>query len=221
MQALNAYALERVALATMPQSKPLESGWKTEVGDSSSHSLRGGFNEDLHDRRRLCGTRLGGLLCGIRLDGGPASKGRRSDCQSSNAAKLPIYEPGLDELLERNMRRAASISRRLVGASEAPSSCSSRSGRRCGAATAMPIYLYIRGGEEDGAASQWLHGHRNQIDGAGRHQPRYRAPAHVSSPGSDVAVCSNPEFLREGSAIRDFTHPDRVLIGCDDGEAAR
>ena len=38
-------------------------------------------------------------------------------------------------------------------------------------------------------------------------------------PDADFAVCSNPEFLREGSAIYDFTHPDRVLVGCDDDRA--
>ena len=42
-----------------------------------------------------------------------------------------------------------------------------------------------------------------------------------TNPQADVAVASNPEFLREGAAIRDFKHPDRIVVGTDDERARK
>jgi UDPglucose 6-dehydrogenase len=42
-----------------------------------------------------------------------------------------------------------------------------------------------------------------------------------ANPSADVAVASNPEFLREGAAIRDFKHPDRIVVGTNDERAKK
>jgi UDPglucose 6-dehydrogenase len=41
----------------------------------------------------------------------------------------------------------------------------------------------------------------------------------AARPDASFAVVSNPEFLREGAAIRDFKHPDRIVVGLDDARA--
>jgi UDPglucose 6-dehydrogenase len=42
---------------------------------------------------------------------------------------------------------------------------------------------------------------------------------HECRPDLDVSVASNPEFLREGSAVHDFKHPDRIVLGAEDARA--
>ena len=129
----------------------------------------------------------------------------------------PIYEPGLDDLMVRNMKAG----RLLVSDDLAPAVKDADvvflavgTPMRRGDGYADLSYVY--------AAVEELAPHLNGFTvittkstvpvGTSREIERR---LKAIRPDADVAVCSNPEFLREGSAIQDFTHPDRVLIGTD------
>lgn len=141
--------------------------------------------------------------------------------ESLKRGEVPIYEPGLDDLLERNIRaKRLSFSTDLGPAVAAADVVFLAVGTpmRRGDGHADMSYIH--------AAVEMLAPH---LTGFTTITTKSTVPVGTSReiesilrrirPDGEFAVCSNPEFLREGSAIQDFTHPDRVLVGCDDPRA--
>ncbi|MFD0987452.1 UDP-glucose dehydrogenase family protein [Methyloligella solikamskensis] len=134
-----------------------------------------------------------------------------------NEGRMPIYEPGLDDLIERNVKagrvRFTTELAEPVKQSELVLLAVGTPMRR-GNGYADLSYIF--------EAVEEIAPHLN--DGAVI-TTKSTVPVGTSReierrlrelrPDIDFAVCSNPEFLREGSAIRDFMYPDRVLVGCD------
>jgi UDPglucose 6-dehydrogenase len=131
--------------------------------------------------------------------------------------EVPIYEPGLEDLLARNV--SAGRLNFSVLLSEAA---------REAELILLAVGTPMRRG--DGYADltyvfEAVDEVAPHINGSAIVTTKSTVPVGTSRaieerlrairPDVDVVVCSNPEFLREGSAIQDFTHPDRVLIGCD------
>ena len=135
-----------------------------------------------------------------------------------NAGEMPIYEPGLDALVESNVRAdRLSFSTDLASGIEG--------------AQAIFIAVGTPSRRGDGHADlSFVHAAAAEI---GKHlgQPavivtKSTVPVGTgdeverilreSGTGAHFAVASNPEFLREGAAIGDFKRPDRIVIGTDD-----
>ena len=132
--------------------------------------------------------------------------------------EIPILEAGLDELVREGLQSGDLLA-----------SCSGAEGA---VKTAEFIYLCVPTPQgADGSADL------SYIEAAAREigpllQPEAivinKSTVPVGSTRvveqalgrSDVSVVSNPEFLREGSAVHDFLHPDRVVIGAEDQGAA-
>ena len=139
-----------------------------------------------------------------------------------NAGKVPIFEPGLEDMMERNKGRLTFTTDLDMALSDADAvfiAVGTPSRRGDGEAD----LTYV-----EAAAKQVAHAMRpgavviiksTVVVGTTRRVGEIIA---AEVPGKDFSMASNPEFLREGSAIEDFMRPDRVVIGVTDerGEQA-
>ena len=177
-------------------------------------------------RVAMIGTGYVGLVSGACF----ADFGHDVTCVDKDAGKIaalkrgemPIYEPGLDDLVAANVKagRLNFTTDLAAGRWPRPTRSSSPSARRRGAATAMPISPMSTQRRARSPARS------TASPSSSPNRPCRSAPATRSSassarrgPTPNVAVVSNPEFLREGAAIQDFKHPDRIVVGTDDARA--
>jgi UDPglucose 6-dehydrogenase len=178
-------------------------------------------------RITMVGTGYVGLVSGACF----ADFGHQVTCVDKNADKIaalqrgeiPIFEPDLDRLVETNARAGRlTFSTELtepVSNSEAVFIAVGTPSRR-GDGHADLSYVYAAARE----IAAGLKGFTVVITkstvpvGTGDEVERLIREAN---PSAEIAVASNPEFLREGAAIRDFKHPDRIVVGTDDERARK
>jgi UDPglucose 6-dehydrogenase len=135
--------------------------------------------------------------------------------------EMPIYEPGLAELVANNMRRGRlsftnNLSFSVAEAEVVFIAVGTPSRRGDGHADLTYVYAAAQDVAEalDGftvvvTKSTVPIGTGDEVEHVMRH----------ARPDGDFAVVANPEFLREGAAIQDFKHPDRIVIGTTDERA--
>ncbi|RTZ92568.1 MAG: UDP-glucose 6-dehydrogenase [Deltaproteobacteria bacterium] len=175
---------------------------------------------------RICmiGTGYVGLVTGCGL----AEFGMKVTCVDKIAEKIemlkrgeiPIYEPGLKDLVEKNVKEG-----RLSFSTNIPEAIQNN----------LVIFLAVGTPSDDdgGADLRHLYG---AVDEIAQNLNGYKVIAikstvpvgtakrvseRIASQVENAAfdVVSNPEFLREGSAVEDFLHPDRVVIGTESEQA--
>src|SRR5664279_2564528 len=176
-------------------------------------------------RVTMIGTGYVGLVSGACF----ADFGHDVICVDKDKAKIaalekdevPIYEPGLNDLVAANARAG-----RLKFTTDLPAAVKSADAvfiavgtpSRRGDGHADLSYVF----EATREIAAALDGFTVVITkstvpvGTGDEVERIIRETHSNA---QCAVVSNPEFLREGAAIRDFKHPDRIVVGTDEERA--
>ena len=176
-------------------------------------------------RIAMIGAGYVGLVSGACL----ADFGHEVTCIDTNESKIsallrgriPIYEPGLSELVAKNVRAGrlsfSTVLDEPVRQADVVFIAVGTPSRR---GDGHADLSYVHAAARDIAAS--LQGFTIVVTkstvpvGTGDEVERIIREAN---PQADFAAVSNPEFLREGAAISDFKRPDRIVVGLDDERA--
>lgn len=135
--------------------------------------------------------------------------------------RVPIYEPGLDALIERNVRaERLGFSTDLAAAVREADAVFIAVGTpsRRGDGEADLTYVYDAAREIAAAVDGYTVVVTKSTVPVGTGRELERIVREVNA-DADVDIASNPEFLREGSAIEDFMRPDRVVVGTESERA--
>jgi len=143
-----------------------------------------------------------------------------------NNGKIPIYEPGLDVFLERNIRaeriQFTTDAKKAIEESNVLFIAVGTPPKENGEADMQYVYAVAE------TIGEYINGYKVIVDkstvpiGTGQIIKKIISDK-VKERGAEYRfdIVSNPEFLREGKALYDFTHPDRVVIGVESKEAAK
>jgi UDPglucose 6-dehydrogenase len=178
-------------------------------------------------RIAIVGTGYVGLVSGACF----ADFGHRVTCIDKDAAKIaalrngkiPIFEPGLERLVRDNANSGrldfdTDLTEPVREADAVFIAVGTPSRRGDGHADLS--YVYAASREIAAALNQFTVVITKSTVPVGTGDEVERI-IRETNPAADVAVASNPEFLREGAAIRDFKLPDRIVVGTDDERARK
>src|ERR1700676_116075 len=173
-------------------------------------------------RIAMIGTGYVGLVSGACF----ADFGHQVTCVDKDSNKIsdlqkfiiPIYEPDLDRLVTSNVQagrlRFTSDLASAVADADAVFIAVGTPSRR-GDGHADLSYVYAAAREIAAALVKFTVVVTKSTVPVGTGDEVERL-IHEANPSADVVVASNPEFLREGAAIRDFKFPDRIVVGTSD-----
>ncbi len=176
----------------------------------------------------VIGTGYVGLVTGTCL----ADMGNQVTCVDIITEKieklkkgvLPIYEPGLEEMVHRNyhagrLRFTTNYSEGLAGCEFIFIAVNTPTGNGQGGADMRYVESAARSIAEELDHYAIIINKSTVPVGSGDVVSRV-IRSNLQRPDINFSVVSNPEFLREGSAILDFQQPDRIVLGSSDPEAA-